>query len=100
MHGVPCPCGPFQPGPRWGSEPGTPFHTYAIGDTANSEGLVDTAVLLRNNGTLKDLDTFLGAFFDLDVNANSIADANDGHFALDVLSVQGFNEINFHGVSS
>lgn len=48
----------------------------------------------------KDLDTLFCAFLDLDVDADGVTDADDGCFCLDVLVVQDFDQIGFHGCSS
>ena len=66
----------------------------AVGETTNGEGLLKTAVLLRDNDALEDLDTLAGAFLDLDVNADGIADVDNGHFLLQLLGFELFDEIN------
>ena len=58
------------------------LHTDAIGDAANGDGLLNAAVLLGDDGALEDLDTLAGAFLDLHVNADGIADFTCGHFVL------------------
>ena len=76
------------------------FHAHAIGDTADGEGFVDAAVLLGDDSAFEDLDTLFCAFLDLDVDADGVADADDGCFCLDVLVIQNFDQIGFHGCSS
>ncbi len=48
------------------------FDTATVCNTSYSESLVDSAVLLCNYSTLKDLDTALVAFLDLNVNLYGI----------------------------
>ena len=43
----------------------------AVGKTTNGEGLLKTAVLLRDDDALEDLDTLAGAFLDLDMTGIS-----------------------------
>ena len=62
--------------------------------TTNGEGLLKTAVLLRDDDALEDLDTLAGAFLDLDMNADGIADVDDGHFLFQLLGFELFDEIH------
>ena len=66
----------------------------AVGKTTNGEGLLKTAVLLRDDDALEDLDTLAGAFLDLDMNADGIADVDDGHFLFQLLGFELFDEIH------
>ena len=54
------------------------LNAHAVGDTADGEGLLDAAVLLGDDGALEDLDTLAAAFLDLQVDADGIADLDDG----------------------
>ena len=54
----------------------------------------DTAVLLGDDGALKDLDSLAGAFLDLYMNANGIADVHLGQLSLHILLIQFFNQIH------
>ena len=66
----------------------------AVGKTTNGEGLLKTAVLLRDDDALEDLDTLAGAFLDLDMNADGVADVDDGHFLFQLLGFELFDEIH------
>ena len=70
------------------------LHAHAVGDTADGEGLLNTAVLLGNDGALTDLDTLAGAFLDLHVHADGIAHLHLGDFLLQLLLVQCFDQIH------
>ena len=70
------------------------LHAHAIGQAADSDGFLDAAVLLGNDGALEDLDTLTGAFLDLDVYLNGIADVYLGHCSLQLLLVESLNEIH------
>ena len=63
----------------------------AVGNTTNSDGLSDTAVLTSNNGAFENLDTLARAFLDAYMNANSVADLCFGQLFLHVLAVQCLN---------
>ena len=56
------------------------LHADAVGDAADGEGLLNTAVLLGDDGALKDLDTLAGAFLDLHVHADGVAHLHLGDF--------------------
>ena len=56
------------------------LNAYAVGYAANGKGFRNTAVVLRDNSTLKDLDSFLFAFLNSYVNLNGAADKNFGNF--------------------
>ena len=70
------------------------LHTHAIGQAADGDGFLDAAVLLSNDGTLKDLDTLTGAFLALDVYLDGIAHIDLGLFSLQLLLVKSLDEIH------
>ena len=65
-----------------------------VGNTANGNGLVDTAVLLGNDGAFESLGTLTVAFLNENLNADSVADVHDGQLFLHVLLAENFNEIH------
>ena len=73
------------------------LHTHAIGQATDGDGFLDAAVLLSNDGTLKDLDTLTGAFLDLDVYLDGIAHIDLGLFSLQLLLVKSLDEIGAVG---
>ena len=70
------------------------LHADAVGQAADGDGLLDAAVLLGNDGALKDLDTLTGAFLDLDVYPDGVAHIDLGLFSLQLLLVQFLDEIH------
>ena len=70
------------------------LHAHAVGDTADGDGLLDAAVLLRNDGTLEDLDTLAGALLDLDMHLDGVTHCNLRHLGLELLFVQCLDEIH------
>ena len=62
-----------------------------VGNTANGDGLADTAVLTGDDGAFENLDTLTRAFLDADMNANSVTDVNLGQFFLHVLAVKSLD---------
>ena len=62
-----------------------------VGNTANGDGLADTAVLTGDDGAFEHLDTLTGAFLDAHMNTNSVADLSFGQLFLHVLAVQSLN---------
>ncbi len=69
------------------------LHADAVGNTTNSDGLLDAAMLLGDHSTLEDLDTLTSAFLDLHVDADGIADFHSGDF-LELLFIQCLNQIH------
>ena len=69
------------------------LHADAVGQAADGDGLLDTAVLLGDDSALEDLDTLAGAFLDLHMHADGIAHQHLGHF-LQLLLVQSLDEIH------
>ena len=67
----------------------------AVSDTTDGDRLLDAAVLLGDHDALKDLDTLTGAFLDLDMDADGLADLDLGLFSLELLGSQFFDEIHF-----
>ena len=49
------------------------LHADTVGQAADGDGLLDTAVLLGDDSALEDLDTLTGAFLDLHVYADGVA---------------------------
>ena len=70
------------------------LHADAVGDTTDSDGLLDTAVLLGDDGALEDLDTLARAFLYLHVDTHGVTDGDLGHFVLQGFLVQFLNEIH------
>ena len=54
------------------------LHADAVRDAADGEGLVDTAVLLGNDGALEHLDTLTVAFLDAQVDTHGVAHVDCG----------------------
>src|SRR5699024_1074670 len=69
------------------------LHAHAVGQAADSERLLDAAVLLGDDSALEDLDTLAGALLDLHVDANHIAHMHIRH-VLDLGLGQFFDEIH------
>ena len=69
------------------------LHADAVGQAADGDGLLDTAVLLGDDSALEDLDALTGAFLDLHVYADGVAHQYLGYF-LQLLLVQSFDEIH------
>ena len=66
----------------------------AIADTTNGDGLTDAAMLAGNDGAFEHLDTLTGAFLDLYVYTNSVANPHFGQFFLHVLVRQSLYQIH------
>ena len=66
----------------------------AIGQTADGDGLLDATVLLGDHNALEDLDTLAGAFLDLDVDADGVADVGNGLLSLHLLAFEFLDEIH------
>lgn len=67
------------------------LNTAAVSYTSNGESLVDSAVLLSDNGTLEYLNTELLAFLDLNVNLYEVADLDLGASAFMLPCSMSFN---------
>ena len=61
------------------------LHTDAVGDTADGKGLLNTAVLLGDDGALEDLDTLAAALLDPQVDPDGVADFHLGGLSLLIL---------------
>ncbi|SBW04766.1 hypothetical protein KL86CLO1_11947 [uncultured Eubacteriales bacterium] len=70
------------------------LHADAVRYAANGDSLADAAVLLGNDGTLKNLDTLAAAFLDLDMDTDGVADLGNGGLGLEVLFVESLHEIH------
>ena len=70
------------------------LHADAVRDAADSDGLLDAAVLLGDDGALEDLDTLTGAFLDLHVDTDGVADLDGSDFVGQGFLVQFLDEIN------
>ena len=70
------------------------FHADAIGDPADGDRLLDAAVLLGEDGALKDLDTLAGAFLDLGVDTDGVADVEAAGVLLELAFGQMLDEIH------
>jgi hypothetical protein len=66
----------------------------AVGKTTNSDGLLDAAVLLCNDGTLEDLDTLTRAFLNLHVDTDGVTDLDVGSFLCQSFLVEFLNQIH------
>ena len=62
-----------------------------VGNTADSDGLADTAMLTSNDSAFENLDTLAGAFLDAHMNTNGVADLCFGQLLLHVLAIQSLN---------
>lgn len=71
------------------------FNTYTVGNTSNGECLGNTAVLLADNGTLKELDSFSGSFFDSVVNSYNVTNLYLGDFCFELLICESLDYIHF-----
>ena len=69
------------------------LHADAVGHAADGDGLLDAAVLLGDHDALVDLDALAGAFLDLHMYLDGVADFDGGHF-LDLGFGQFFDEIH------
>ena len=67
---------------------------YAVGNTTNGDGLVDTAVLLGNDGAFKSLGTLTVAFLDQNEDTDSVTDVHLGKLGLHVLFAENFDQIH------
>ena len=66
----------------------------AVGNTTDSDGLLDAAVLLGNDGTLEDLDTLTRAFLNLHVDTDGVTDLDVGSFLSQSFLVEFLNQIH------
>ena len=66
----------------------------AVGQTTNGEGLLDTAVLLGDNGTLEDLDTLTVTFLNLQVDLDGVTDGDGRNVSLLLLLNKSLHEIH------
>ena len=72
------------------------LHTDAEGHAADGDGLGNAAVLLGDDGALKDLDTLAGALLDLDVDPDGVTDLGGGGLGLHVFLVEEIKCV--HGI--
>ena len=72
----------------------TLLHAHAVGQATDGDGFLDAAVLLSNDGALEDLDTLTGAFLDLDMYLDGIANIDLGLFSLQLLLVESLDKIH------
>ena len=70
------------------------LHTNAVGHAANSDGLLDAAVLLGDHGALKDLDTLAVAFLDVHVHTDGVAHIGHGGLSLLILGAESLHKIH------
>ena len=70
------------------------LHADAVRDTTYGDGLLDAAVLLGNDNALEDLDTLAGAFLDLHVDTDGVADLDVGYLVLQGFLVEFLDEIH------
>ena len=63
------------------------LHTDAVGHAADGEGLLQTAVLLGDDGALKDLDTLAVAFLDAIMHLDVVANADLRNVLTDLLAL-------------
>ena len=68
--------------------------SYAVGNAADRDSLINATVLLGNDGAFKCLGTLAASFNDLDEDTHSVADVHLGKFGLHVLLAQNFNKIH------
>ena len=67
---------------------------YAVGNSADGDGLVDAAMLLGNDGAFKSLVALAAAFLDTNGDTHGIADVECGQFGLHVLFAENFDQIH------
>ena len=65
-----------------------------VGNTADGDGLVDTAMLLGNDGAFKSLGTLTVAFLDQNEDTDSVTDVHLGKLGLHVLFAENFDQIH------
>ena len=70
------------------------FYAYTVGDTADGERLADAASATRNNGSLKNLNSFAGALLDKVMNLDGITDVDLGYLCLELLAYKSLKLIN------
>ena len=65
-----------------------------VGNTANGDGLVDTAVLLGNDSAFESLGTLAVAFLDQNHDTDSVTDVHLGKLGLHILFAENFDQIH------
>ena len=68
--------------------------SYAVGNAADRDGLIDAAVLFRDDSAFESLVPFTVAFLDTNGNANGIADVHLRQFRLHITLAKRFDEIH------
>ena len=68
---------------------------YAVGDTANSDSLVDAAMLLGNDGAFERLCTLAVAFLYTHEDTHSVTDVHLGKLRLHVAFAENFDQIHY-----
>ena len=66
----------------------------AIGNTANSDRLIDSAMLTGNYSSLENLNTLTRTFLDAHMYTNRVANLNRRQLFLHVLAIQSLNKIH------
>ena len=66
----------------------------AVGNAADSDRLIDAAVLLGNDSAFKSLISLTVAFLNANGNANCVADVHLRQFRLHILLAKRFDEIH------
>ena len=61
------------------------LNAYAVRNSSYSKGLGDSAAMLCNNGSLKELDSFLFTFGDADVNLYTVTNAKLRYVSFELL---------------
>lgn len=75
------------------------FDTFAAYHPAYGEHFIDPTSLAGDYRAVKNLDTFLLAFFDLVVDVNDIADFEIRHVFFQALAFDGVKQFGFHEYS-
>ena len=65
-----------------------------VGNTADSDGLIDATMLFRNDCAFKSLGAFAVAFLYSDEDTDSITDVHFGKFGLHILLAENFDQIH------
>ena len=67
---------------------------HAVGNTTDSDGLVDAAMLAGNDGAFEHLVALAVAFLNAQSDTDSVADVHFGQLGLHVIRGESFDEIH------
>lgn len=71
------------------------FAANTVGNTTDSNGLIDAAMLSCNDSAFECLSTLTAAFFNLYENTDGVANVHLGEFGLHVALIKSFDKIHF-----